>query len=306
MTFTISGSSPLTMPRLRVLVVEDESAYRRLASEALNGHDKWFAKCAQEAMGLFNLHQPDIVFLDLGLPDDNGLRILLDIRQRAPEAFVVILTASRLGEDVMQAQRCAANGYIIKPFSRKQVHGYCEAYLRHREKMEGFSTEEREAFHQQIREGAAWVESRLRTPVDKAQAALQELMARWSILLVGAQEPQKWKEALASFGCTVACARTGAEAMERVKEQRFRLLIAEDDLPDMDASELLYRLRVNHHSVASLIITNAEWKLEQEKWRQAGAGHVVSGPVSVERFRMLVEREVARNLHEADEIILKA
>lgn len=291
--------------RLRVLVVEDDPYYRTLAGEALGGHERWFAGNAHEALELFRLHQPDVVFLDLGLPDDNGLHILLSIRQRQPEAFVVILTASRLGEDVTLAQRCAANGYITKPFSRKQLLSYCDAYMKHREKLEGLTPAQREAYHLHIRTGTEWMETRLHAPTPKAQAALHELLPRWNILLVGAEEAVRWHKALQVEGCGLTQATTGAEAIEKVKDKRFRLLIAEERLPDMEAAELVYRLRVNHQEVQAMVIADAEWKTRLEKWRKLSDVQVMAGPISDEKLRTLVEREVARNLHEADDIVLK-
>jgi len=66
---------------------------------------------------------PAVVFLDLKLPQVNGLAILKWIREQAdlPSMLVVILTASSLDEDIERAYRLGANSYVVKPSSRDKL-----------------------------------------------------------------------------------------------------------------------------------------------------------------------------------------
>lgn len=293
--------------KLKVLVVDDDPSYRDLARESLAGHERWIAGTAREGLELFRQQHPDIVFLDLSLPDDNGLETLLEMREEQPEAFVVILTTSRLTDDVMMAQRCAANGYITKPFSRKQLKDHCEACVEHWQRMNRMSEPEREEFRMRARKEAEKMQHILHKPTEEVKAALQELMPRWHILVVGEQTDGAlvWRDTLEQAGCHVTHIRSAAEAFQRMQEEEFRLLLCEDTLPDSDASELLYRLRVNRQLVPAIVVVDADWKQRQPKWRRVGANRVLRAPLAPDKLRAIVEKEIARGMNAIGEIFLQ-
>lgn len=292
--------------RLRVLVVDDDPSYRRLAQDSLTGHEKWIAATAREGVELFRQHHPDICFLDLSLPDDSGLGMLLEMREEMPEAYVVMLTTSRLTEDVSLAQRCAANGYITKPFSRKQLAESCNGCAKHWARVEDMGEVERTAFRRRMRESVAEMQKVLHTPTPEARAALRELMPRWRIMVVGdGEQAGEWMAILKEAGCAVTHARTGNEAIGKLIEQPHRLLLSEETLSDVDASELLYRMRLNHLQLPAMVVVDADWKQNQPKWRKVGANRVLLAPLAPERLRILVEKEIARSLHEVGDIMLQ-
>lgn len=296
-----------TPERLRILVIEDDPSYRALARDALLGHDRWIAPTARDGMDLYYEHQPDLVFLDLSLPDENGMQVLLEIRESNPEAYIVVLTSSRLSDDVMLAQRCAANGYVTKPFSRKQIQAYCESCVKHWEKLEAMDAKERSLLREKLRVEAERMQNILHAPTPEAKAALQHLMPRWRILLVGKSggAAEQWQSILQESGCQTERKGNGIAALEKMRETPFRLVWIDDTLDDMDAAELLYRMRVNQQQMPAIVVVDEDWKTKQTKWRKVGATHVVTGPLKPERVRALVEREIARSLHEVDEIFLQ-
>ena len=114
---------------LTILVIEDNEMFRRLALEMLSGHNSSSAKNAADGMSQFKRKSPDITFLDIGLPDKSGLEILKEMKEISQEAFVVMLTASNVKADVKKSVELGADGYIIKPFSRKQIKHYIDQYL---------------------------------------------------------------------------------------------------------------------------------------------------------------------------------
>lgn len=294
--------------KLKVLVVDDDPSYRALAREALSGHERWLASTAREGLDLFHSQQPDIVFLDLSLPDDNGLEVLLEMREERPEAYVVILTTSRLTDDVTMAQRCAANGYITKPFSRKQLQQYCESCAEHRRRIHGMGAIERAAFDERQRQEVQRMQAILHAPTPQTQAALQELLPRWKVMTVGMAEQGAlaWKAELDEAGCQVTHLRSGAEAFRRLQEEGdFRLLLVEDTLTDSDAAELLYRLRVNRRFIPAIVVVDEDWKQRQPKWRRVGANRVLRAPLQNGRLRTMVEKEIARSLDAIDDIFLQ-
>ncbi|MBM3617910.1 MAG: response regulator [Alphaproteobacteria bacterium] len=296
----------LNAEQLRILVVEDDPSYRNLARNALIGHERYMAATARDGLDLYTKHQPDIVFLDLSLPDESGMQLLLKIRAQNPEAFIVMLTSSRLSDDVLLAQRCAANGYVTKPFTRKLMQAYCDACVKHWDKLEEMDAPERQEFREKIRGESEKMQGILQASVPDSKAILQDMMPRWRILLVGKADGAagEWQQVLQEAGCQTQLMESGGAALERMRDQSFRLIWAEDALDDMDAAELLYRMRVNQHQMPAIVTVDEEWKAKQNKWRKVGATQVVLGPLRPEKVRAIVEQEIARSLDEMDDIFL--
>jgi DNA-binding NarL/FixJ family response regulator len=101
----------------RVLIVDDHPLTREALSALLAQHH--FDVVGQagggaEAIGLAATLEPDLVLLDLTMPDMDGLTALPRIRDAAPEAEVVILTASGTEENLLAAIRAGAAGYLLK------------------------------------------------------------------------------------------------------------------------------------------------------------------------------------------------
>ena len=121
-------------PAIVILVVEDHMMFWRDIKHAAPQHQVIFARTMEEARARYEEHMPDMTFLDIDLPDGNGLELIDYIRGREPEAFIVVLTGSKLHEDVAAAQRKGAHGYIIKPFTQSRIEQTIEKYLGIREK----------------------------------------------------------------------------------------------------------------------------------------------------------------------------
>lgn len=248
-----------------------------------------------------------VFWIDLHLPDDNGLELLLEIRDTMPEAFVVMLTTSRLSEDVAMAQRCAANGYITKPFSRRQLQESCESCVQHWDRISRMNLVELSSFRRRIRNEVMATQQVLHKSTPEVQAALHSLKPQWRILVAGAQADvsEQWAAALAADGFVTEHVKSGAEAWKRLNEMPFRLLLTEDTLPDMDAAELLYKMRLNHRSIPAIVVADVDWKCQQPKWRKVGVQKVLNLPLAEGKLQRLVEKEIARSLHELGDIILQ-
>src|ERR1044072_3257767 len=106
-----------------ILVVDDEStitdALQLLLSD--NGYDVIVASTAKEAETLLARRWFDLVFLDLRLPDADGIDLLDQIKHAAPEVEVVLMTAHGSLEITIEAIKRGAFYYIEKPFAFEQV-----------------------------------------------------------------------------------------------------------------------------------------------------------------------------------------
>jgi len=105
----------------KVLIIEDEPIFRDLAKRMLYGYDCTAVSSIEEARMAFIKKEPDVVLLDITLPDGSGLELLKEIKEIHSGARVVMLTRSNLEDDVRSAMQNGATGYIIKPLSRRKV-----------------------------------------------------------------------------------------------------------------------------------------------------------------------------------------
>ena len=128
----------MTADGATILIVEDEPPIRRLLRTTLAAHDyrTLEAGTAVEALQALRRHQPDLVLLDLGLPDRDGLELIADIRKIGPVPIVVL---SGRGEEAAKvaALDSGADDYVTKPFGAEELMARLRAALRHRLQEQG-------------------------------------------------------------------------------------------------------------------------------------------------------------------------
>jgi DNA-binding NarL/FixJ family response regulator len=118
---------------MRVLIADDHALFRDgLASllEAAGFSVVGQAVDGQTAVDLAASLHPDLVLLDLHMPVMNGLEALRQIRARLPEVLVVILTVSEDEQDLLNAVRVGANGYLLKNLNSRGLLDALEALKR--------------------------------------------------------------------------------------------------------------------------------------------------------------------------------
>jgi two-component system KDP operon response regulator KdpE len=116
----------------RILVVDDEAALRRALSANLGGHGFAVTTAASggEALAEVGRARPDLLLLDLGLPDLSGLEIVARLRQQGFEAPIVILSVHDEEEQKVQALDAGADDYLTKPFGMNELLARIRAALR--------------------------------------------------------------------------------------------------------------------------------------------------------------------------------
>ena len=110
------------MNKFQILVVEDDSPIRNLIATTLKTHDYKYllAQNGEEAIIQASTHNPDVVFLDLGLPDMDGVEIIKKIREWSNMPIIVISARSE-DEDKIEALDAGADDYLTKPFSVEEL-----------------------------------------------------------------------------------------------------------------------------------------------------------------------------------------
>lgn len=119
---------------IRMLIVEDKEAMRqslaRLFSE--KGHEVVEAASGAEALERFNEMETDLVITDLQMGEVDGLQVLREIKKRAPQTPVLMVTAFGSVEGAVEAMRQGAFDYLLKPFSLTEIEAKVEKALEQR------------------------------------------------------------------------------------------------------------------------------------------------------------------------------
>lgn len=125
----------MTPSGLRLLVVDDERAIRRLLRAVLTpqGFDIAYAADAQEALTAAATVRPDLIILDLGLPDLDGVEVIRRLREWT-QTPILILSARGHEDDKVAALDAGADDYITKPFGSRELLARIRAALRHKER----------------------------------------------------------------------------------------------------------------------------------------------------------------------------
>jgi two-component system OmpR family response regulator len=117
---------------VRVLVVDDEPALAELLSMALR-YEGWEVRAAADGHGAVRAARdfgPDIVVLDVMLPDIDGFEVLRRLRDRSPVVPVLFLTARDAVEDRIAGLTVGGDDYVTKPFSLEEVVARLRGLLR--------------------------------------------------------------------------------------------------------------------------------------------------------------------------------
>jgi two-component system KDP operon response regulator KdpE len=121
----------VSAPGPQVLVIEDEPQIRRFLKATLGarGYRVLEAPSGEEGATLAASHNPDVVLLDLGLPDIDGLEVVKRIREWSPMP-IVVLSARGMERDKVAALDLGADDYVTKPFSVQELAARVRAALR--------------------------------------------------------------------------------------------------------------------------------------------------------------------------------
>ena len=106
------------MSKVTILVVEDDTSVRNLISTTLKAHDYRFLTAATGESAVMEAasHNPDILLLDLGLPDIDGVEVIRRIRSWS-NAPIIVISARSEDSDKIDALDAGADDYLTKPFS---------------------------------------------------------------------------------------------------------------------------------------------------------------------------------------------
>lgn len=128
----IEESEAKTESALRVLVVDDEPAIRHFLHASLHAHgDEVFeAATGQQALSAVVAHRPDLLILDLGLPDMDGIEVTRRLREWT-HLPIIILSVREQEKDKVAALDAGADDYLTKPFGIGELLARMRVAMRH-------------------------------------------------------------------------------------------------------------------------------------------------------------------------------
>jgi two-component system KDP operon response regulator KdpE len=128
----MTGDSPL------ILVIEDELSIRRFLRASLSGEGYRLAEAetGQQGLSMSAAQPPDLIILDLGLPDMDGLQIIEELR-RWSQVPIIILSARGQEKDKVIALDHGADDYLSKPFGMGELLARIRVALRHQARISG-------------------------------------------------------------------------------------------------------------------------------------------------------------------------
>ncbi|MGC1235823.1 MAG: response regulator transcription factor [Xanthobacteraceae bacterium] len=124
---------------LRVLVIDDEPPIRKLLRVGLSAHGYQImeASSGKMALELLGEQPPDLIILDLGLPDMQGHELLRTMRVRSDKVPIVVLSSRDDEAGKVQALDSGADDYVTKPFGMDELLARMRAALRHQLQIHG-------------------------------------------------------------------------------------------------------------------------------------------------------------------------
>lgn len=134
MTADVSASLHEPTTGLQILVVEDNAAYAKSTAYLLriDGHDVTVADDGLIALDCIQAHEPDVVFIDIGLPGIDGWELAKRIKQRGArkEPLLVAITGFGSEEDRQRSEACGIDLHLQKPVDPELLRGMLKRFQR--------------------------------------------------------------------------------------------------------------------------------------------------------------------------------
>jgi len=107
----------------RALVVDDSSFQRTIVSNTI---EDWFdivatAENGNEAIEQFKKERPDVVTMDIMMPEMDGITAVENIKEISPETIILMVTSVKQKEKMREAAKAGADGYVTKPVNTKKL-----------------------------------------------------------------------------------------------------------------------------------------------------------------------------------------
>jgi CheY-like chemotaxis protein len=285
-----------------ILVVEDSKTSRKVISMLLSrkGHTIIEATTGQEALSRISEKNPDLVLLDVMLPDMTGYEILPLIKKEVATVPVVMLTGKKSSTDRLKGMKSGASEYLTKPFDPAKLLAVVDRYLdiktteKHKDK-KGHSRERKSAVPRQLRAVTA---ARVKRAEKILPAAMEKKAGKdRKTILVVEDSPTSRKVismVLSKKGYGVEEAVDGSEALEKVAASLPDLILLDAMLPDITGYELLPKLQpgMDGKEIPVVMLTGKKGSVDRERGMRAGSVAYLTKPFNPENLLTVIGRYV--------------
>ncbi|WP_240421027.1 response regulator transcription factor [Paenibacillus periandrae] len=129
-----------TLDRNKVLIVEDDDHIRRFVAINLDRNHFSVSEAAlgELALSMLAANRPDVVVLDIMLPDMDGFELCRRLRETDPDIVIILLTALGQDQDKIKGLELGADDYMVKPFNPLELVARIKTVLRRTQKVAGF------------------------------------------------------------------------------------------------------------------------------------------------------------------------
>lgn len=248
-----------------ILVADDEKLLCDLLRAVFTrqGHEVLTAANGREAVEIFRTRRPRITFLDMYMPEMNGIEALKRIRALDPDAAVIMITGIRSDELENEARRLGVTDFLGKGLAPDVL----------------------------IRAIEREVMQRSQAPARPGTTSVARNRNRNSLLVVD-DEPairSLVREYLTLRGYRVRVAQDGKDALALVKQERPDLIILDLKMPGISGVEVLRALRARDFKGGVVTLTGSQDQDALQHTLDLGAMDVVGKPVDLERLELVVQ-----------------
>lgn len=257
-----------------ILIVDDEKLLCDLLRAVFtrHGHEVLTATNGREAVEIFRTRRPRITFLDLYMPEMNGIEVLKQIRVIDPDAAVIMITGHRSDELEDQAWQLGVTDFLGKGLAPDVLIRALEREVAQRSQAPSAA-----------RPGTGSVAGNLK---------------RNSLLVVD-DDPlirNLVREFLTLRGYRVRVAQDGKEALALVERERPHLIILDLGMPGMNGIEVLRALKARDFKGGVITLTSSQDEHALQQTLDMGAVDVVGKPVDFERLELVVQVGLALSI----------
>lgn len=290
-----------------ILVVEDSQTSRKVITMLLErkGYAIIEAKNGAEALARLSEVVPDLVLLDLMLPDMSGYEVLARVRQskKSAEIPVIMLTGKSNPADRMKGLHHGSNEYLTKPFDPAKLLGVLEKYLDRAVEVKKADKAEQPAAVARIvpkspaRQTPPAVEPIAARVLEPALASIPESGKPEKAILVVEDSPTSRKVismVIAKRGYTIHEAATGAVAIRKAQEKTPNLILLDAMLPDMTGYDILHRFKHDERlkNVPIVMLTAKNSPVDRQKGMQGGSVAYITKPFDPEKLLAAIDEYI--------------
>jgi DNA-binding NtrC family response regulator len=242
---------------IRVLVVDDDAKMRELLLDTLSalGYEALGARDGEEALSLLEDEKIDLVVTDIKMPKISGVALLQEIKEKNPELPVVLITGYNSIYPMEEMINQGANGFISKPFRIGRIEELIVKVL-----------------NAKPEKGGAKGRPTKKILVVDDDEALRSVL----------------EETLVSFNYEVTTASDGQEALKKLKEGSYDLVVTDIKMPRMNGNELLKKIKEASPGIPVVIITAYPAAYSQQWVMEEGADGYLTKPFHIDRIDKLI------------------